>query len=39
MVRPERLDLHKNHGFHFQLAEYDPVNLERNVTAIKTCCG
>ncbi|WP_312739822.1 cycle-inhibiting factor [Cedecea neteri] len=39
MLRPERLDLQKNQGFNFQLAEYDPANLERNVSAIKARCG
>ncbi|MGY2288716.1 cycle-inhibiting factor [Pseudomonas sp. SDO528_S397] len=39
MLRPERLDLRKNHGFNFQFSEYDPANLERNITEIKTRCG
>ncbi|RWR03444.1 cell division protein [[Pantoea] beijingensis] len=38
MLRPERLDLRKNKGFNFQLAEYDLGNLERNINAVKANC-
>lgn len=39
MLRPERLNVHKNNSFNFQLAEYSPKNLEKNMTLIKARCA